>query len=344
MLITNQTEKSFRSTFQNNLENSRGVKIASGYFGASEITVHKDNLLRIAMDGGDVRLIHGMGGIEGLNSNLKSLLLDLNDELSTIKENNGIFIFKKRFHGKMYLTEGAHSSQVLIGSSNFSLSGFETNTELNFNHSNQDVLTEARAFFDFLFNESVRINLFEFPDRGEAAEILPIPSELAEFTVDKALLARPHDFEVPLRITKASSLNLFLGVGRVNSAGLYTHRSFFEVELTIPKARWRAPLTDFVPNVIKPAKFNVITDNDLKFKVNFNRKSSSAVDMRPLHETGGDFMSSPRNHLGKYIKGKLMDAGVLSFGEPVTEDTLIEYGNSALKFHKLEDNWLYMSF
>ena len=55
-------------------------------------------------------------------------------------------------------------------------------------------------------------------------------------------------------------------------------------------------------------------------------------------------MSSPREALGKYIKDKLISSGALEFGEAVSEDTLMDYGNDKLRFKKLDGNRLYVEF
>jgi HKD family nuclease len=346
VLITNQNPSNkFLNVFKNNLASSRDIKIAAGYFGASELDNHKSELLSKANDGGEVRLIHGMGGAEGIRTNLREKMYVLDRGLKHINNNNGIFIFKKRFHGKMYITEGIENSNVLIGSSNFSSSGFSTNKELNINHTDPAIIKEANIFFNYLYAESIPIELFNFPSRTTNIGTSQLPPNLSSFTFNPSSLTSHCDFEIPLRITDASNLNLFLSSGRLNrNTGRYTPRPFYEIEITIPRNYWIRPIIDFIPNTILPAKFNVITDTNERFEVKFKRKTSSSQDNRSLHQTGGDFMSSPRDTLGKYIKGKLMRAGALSYGEPVTEDTLIEYGSSSLKFYKINDNWLYISF
>ena len=79
------------------------------------------------------------------------------------------------------------------------------------------------------------------------------------------------------------------------------------------------------------------------FEAKFKRKTKDN-DLRPIHETGGDFMSVPREALGKFVKDKLIQAGVLEFGELITEETLLDYGNDKLSFKKLDGQRLYVEF
>lgn len=99
-----------------------------------------------------------------------------------------------------------------------------------------------------------------------------------------------------------------------------------------------------IPNQFEQATYQAVTDIGSTFEVKFKRKTSNSNDTKTLHESGIDFMSSPRNELGLYIKGKLMREGLLNFGEPVTEDTLLEYGKDKLDLYFKEDGIIYIKF
>ena len=123
-------------------------------------------------------------------------------------------------------------------------------------------------------------------------------------------------------------MNLTFGSGRGDTKGLYTIRPYYEVEITLPKEYWVKPFINFIANQTEPAIFEICTDNGLYFEANFKRKTQNKFDTRPLHETGGDFISSPREALGKYIKDKLIYSGALEFEEAVSEETLMDYGQN----------------
>lgn len=345
MLITNEIgQKSFRDAFEVNLNVSNNVKIATGYIGASEIIEYQKKLCEIANAGGLVQIIHGMGGTEGLNDNLYKALKKLDDNLKNSNIENRIFIHRTPYHGKMYITNGPKNSNVLIGSSNFSKSGFKKNQELNFNHSNVMVLSEASSFFDRLKDNSYSIDKIKLPDRKKQN---PNPKKFLKF--DRSIFNRIPSCNIKIRVTDASNLNLFLSKGRLDSSTkIYTPRPFHEVELTIGKND-SPGLRRHLPNQMQPVEFDAVTDLGTTFKVKFKRKTSSNTDTNTLHNTGIDFMSSGRKNggrkqLGQYLKGKLMKNGLLKFGEPVTDDILLEYGKNSLDVYFLKNKILYIKF
>lgn len=339
MLITNVDDASnFRRAFENNLCDSKSVKIASGYIGGSELDKYQKAFCKIAENGGTVQLIHGMGGAEGIKPNLYARLIDLDSQLKETNNNNRIFVHKTHYHGKLYITDGA-KKRVLLGSSNFSNSGFGRNLELNFNHTDHAMHSEAEAFFSHLKDNSYPITNFILPSPKSAEHKVRRYSKY-----DAEIFNRKPDNKVTIGVTERSNLNLFLSKGRLNSiTGIYSPRSFFEVELTL-KARDLPDLRPYLPDQLQPAVFRAVTDLNSTFEVKFKRKSSNRDDNRTLHETGIDFMSSPRNELGHYIKGKLMREGLLNFGEPITEDVLLEYGKNTLDFYFADDSLVYLRF
>ena len=104
-------------------------------------------------------------------------------------------------------------------------------------------------------------------------------------------------------------------------------------------------MTTHVPDTSGgPVEFNTHTDDGMYFSCNFNRKSANAKDTRPLHEIGGDFQSTPREALGMYIKDKLIDAGALSYGEQITDDTFAYYGKSHIDVRMINSTTLHLTF
>lgn len=341
MLVTNYNKnRIFRNHFTQNLQQSSSLSIASGYFGKSEVDRHYKSLIDLAKQGGEVKLIHGMAGSEGLAPKLQNTLEALHRDLQQVSNSSAIYISKQRYHGKLYIFDKGNVKNISIGSSNFSLSGFETNIELNVNSSENDLQIEAQQFFNQLLTDSIVIDKFKLPQRGTQTIV-----QRAKAVPSSKINALPVSYTLPLRVKPKSSLNLFLSSGRLNSnTGIYTPRPFYEVELTIPKSYWVAPLTNFVANQNDKQVFDAITDTGMSFEVNFKRKTTGKGDKRGIHQTGGDFMSSPREDLGLYIKGKLMQAGLLRFGEPITEDILESYGNDKLEIIDLGNKELYIKF
>jgi len=344
MLITNENlEKNFRIAFDKNLEHATSIKIASGYFGGSEIDRYYEKLSKISRNGGTVQLIHGMGGAEGIRSNLYEKLCDLNNELKKTNTNNGIFVHLTHYHGKMYISDNQRSVKVLIGSSNFSSAGFGGNLELNYCHSDQEICDEAKELFNRLKSNSEPINKINIIKRTRERIAPEKPQQYPAFNPEN--LKRAADASIEIHITNASNLNLFLSKGRVSKTGIVSLRPFYESELTIKKgSEGLAQVRKHIPDQKDAATYTAVTDLGTTFQVKFKRKSSKKGDPRTLHQCPLDFMSSPRSALGYYLKGKLMQQGLLRFGEPLTDKILAEYGNNKLDMYFTSDDLLYLKF
>ena len=342
MLITNESEiSSFKAVFENNLNDCRSIKIASGYIGASEIENYHDELCHISKSGGLVQIIHGMGGVEGVRRNLHKKLMILDNELRKTNKNNGVFVHRTHYHGKMYIISGI-TTKVLIGSSNFSRSGFKENLELNFCHSDKNTNEQAILLFDRLKLNSYPLSNIKLDNRDKLKT-----KKVKDF--DKSIFNSVCSTNIEIGVTQRSNLNLFLSKGRLNSStGIYTPRHFYEVELTI-KSENLVEFRKYLPDQLNPAEFNAITDIGTTFTVVFKRKTNGKNDTRSLKKTGIDFMSvgradGGRRQLGEYIKGKLMESGLLNYGEPITNETLNEYGKSHLSCYFGDNNQIYLKF
>ena len=347
MLITNDDGNVLNDTFFNLASKSTNVTIASGYFGASQIEDAKPLFLEIAKKGGNVTLIHGMGMWEGIRKTLENSIFSLNNELQKISPKSGFYFYtKQRFHGKIYFFDNVETQTCIVGSSNFSRNGVSSNLEANLLQTDKKSLELTSSFLKLLLKQSQRYEDYLLPDKGvsKKSKSLFLDKPKDNFEVPTDIWTKPIDFTIPIRIQPRSSLNLTFGLGRKDTKGLYAIRPYYEVEITVPKEYWVKPFINFIPNQTEPAIFEIFTDNGLYFEANFKRKTTNKFDTRPLHETGGDFMSSPREALGKYIKDKLISSGALEFGEAVSEDTLLDYGNNKLRFKKLDGNRLYVEF
>ena len=347
MLITNDDGNVLNDTFVDLASKAKNITIASGYFGASQIEEARPLFLNVVRNGGNVTLIHGMGMWEGIRNSLESSISSLNTELQKHSLQSGFYFYtKQRFHGKIYFFDNDDIKTCIVGSSNFSKNGVVSNLEANLLQTDKKSIELTSNFLNLLLKQSHIYNYALLPDKGISKKSKPLFLEKPhdDYVLPIDTWTRPFDFKIPIRVQPRSSLNLTFGLGRKDLKGLYKIRPYYEVEITIPKEYWVKPFINFIPNQIEPAIFEIFTDNGLYFEANFKRKSQNKLDKRPLHETGGDFMSSPREALGKYIKDKLIASGALEFGEVVTEETLLDYGNDKLKFKKLDGNRLYIEF
>ncbi len=347
MLITNNDGNIFSDTFFKLASDSNNILIASGYFGASQLNDSKQIFIDIARQGGVITLIHGMGMWEGIGKSLQNQIIELNKELNNISPKSGFYFYtKQRFHGKIYYFDNKEKPKCIVGSSNFSKSGLNSNLEANLLKEDKETCLKTLSFLKLLLKQSQKYSDGLLPIKGIAksnvSTLIQKPDDNYKVPID--IVERAVNFVIPIRFQPKSNLNLTFGLGRKDLKGMYKTRPYYEVEITIPKNLFKSPLTNFVPNQIEPSVFEIFTDNGQYFNANFKRKFSNISKYKPIYETGGDFMSSPREALGKYIKDKLIGSGVLKFGELITDETLQDYGNNTLKIKKLDGNRLYMQF
>lgn len=140
-------------------------------------------------------------------------------------------------------------------------------------------------------------------------------------------------FEIPIKVTPKSNLNVFFGKGRVNKdTGLVKPRHWYEVELIVPKKI--TSQIGYPQEKTDDAVFDVITDDGWKFKCKISGEGSK------------NFRSeNDLKILGKWIKGRLENAGVLAVGEPVTDETLNKYGRNSFTLTKAaKANLWYLDF
>ena len=142
-------------------------------------------------------------------------------------------------------------------------------------------------------------------------------------------------FEIPIKATEKhgkSNLNVFFGKGRMDKRGLVKPRHWYEAELIVPKEVTSKP--GYPQSQTPESVFDVITDDGWKFKC----------------KVSGDYSKNFRSEndlkiLGKWLKGRLENAGALKVGEPVTEETLRKYGRYTFTLTKttIPDLW-YLDF
>ena len=124
-----------------------------------------------------------------------------------------------------------------------------------------------------------------------------------------------------------SSLNVYFGKGRLNTkTGIVTPRPWYEIEIIASN--------DITSNPIYPkGDFFAYTDDGY------------IIPMR----TQGDYFKNIRSRnslqiFGMWLKGKLQNVNVLQLLQPVTNDTLIDYGNSNLALYKMDEERYFMKF
>jgi hypothetical protein len=328
----------FNSKVKNEFVTAEHVTIASGYVSTDIIQKFELDFLRIAQKG-SFKLMVGMAFYEGLTTKCLKLLSNINSELSKINTNSGVFVcFTKKFHGKVYSFENKNSSNIYVGSSNFSITGLSTNFECTIKVEDIDTKDELRKYLNFIFSPQNAVcidkasiketNSRKFRNEMFSSNITGVKKfNPAEYDLTKL----PY-FQINLRdsVTKKhqkSNLNAYFGKGRENKiTGKVLPRPWYEAELI-------ARVT--------------ITENELYPIGNFDGYTDDGyiIPMR----TQGDYNKNIRSQnslqiLGVWIKGKLQRAGALIPLTPVTEEVLDKYGNDTINFYKIADGKYFLQF
>jgi hypothetical protein len=134
-----------------------------------------------------------------------------------------------------------------------------------------------------------------------------------------------YAFNLRLPCEPKSSLNIIFGRGRgggESGRGNITKRSWLECEIIVSKTVTQSP---GYPK--KGESFWVITDDGWSF----------------ICSVQGDFAKNFRSKddlhvLGAWLKGRLLDAGVVEYGQKITEGILKSYGRETLYFAKTKLN------
>ena len=375
MLLTNYKDKpleNFSKFFLDATIGARGVRIASGYVGQDVFIAQIPLLKKVLQENGVVQLIFGISLWDGVTKKCEAAMREFHDFASTFNNGSGIFIVRtSKYHGKIYHYEYPEPRQAIatVGSSNFSSSGFGSWRETNIVINDSRQLTDLALFFDRLRdNDTIPITLVRrfgsnkrarLPERqaDQKSYVRKFAWSAAKVNNIQEAETLPVAFRLPFRVGprfEKSSLNLFNGQGRKAENGTYTVRGWYEVENTIKKDDpCKQQLNNYLPATLGPYRFHVVTDDGQVFETTFKRKSQNRGDQGTLRELGVDFHSSSqkrihgasaRRVLGYFIKDRLVNAGVLDFGELITEETLEEYGSHELVFRDLGNDHFYMTF
>jgi len=345
MLFTNEKDQggNFKKQFLSSLRVASNLTVATGYFGASLIDELTPKLLTMSRRG-LCRILVGMIYHGGVTKKQEDIIRNLDTELRTIDPNNGVYITRKEYHGKIYHI----GDEIYLGSSNFSEQGFKSRWECTAKINHNTTRTKALAYLDFLFNESTTVKLAAVELREKTSKVSVKASKLLEDykTETFPTSAIICELQIKLRVDNqpASSLNLFFDKGRKNQSGLYAPRPWYEVEITSSKSDRNDPC--YPKSDLKSAgmnsrygEFNAYIEEDGHY---YKLKMTVASDFGKAIATSKK--SGGRETLGRYVKGKLQAAGVLKIGERITSETLDTYGKDYITLKKIDDSNYILEF
>ncbi|WP_318312570.1 restriction endonuclease PLD domain-containing protein [Flagellimonas crocea] len=327
----------FRRILDREFTTSKNVTIASGYASLDVINAFEKPFVEIAKNGGTSRLLLGMAFYEGLSQKKLDAVTKLNTALKVFGNDSGVFVTNgRRYHGKVYLFDKKDVSNIYVGSSNFSSSGTKGNIECTMPILNEDQKVDLVAFLNDLYSPSYSISIDEaeitVPGKKKIVldKVERLWANLKKYDPTSINVKGLPKFIFPLeRVAEKekSNLNVYFGKGRWSrTTGKIKPRPWYEIELIASN--------DLNSQTFYPkGDFLAYTDDGL------------IIPMR----TQGDYYKNIRSKdslqiFGIWLKGKLERSGVLKKYEPVTQETLEEYGNDKLTFYKFEEGKYYMQF
>ena len=327
--------QSFRDVLREEIQSATQVDIVSGYVGKSAATNFGHHLVACARRGGQVRILIGMAGTEGLTEATHQAWSSIHEQLQQIDKRSGVFAYTTKIHAKLYVFHNGVKAKMFVGSQNF-----------NFSSGNMELMLESQlhpevhAHVEELFSD-VR-NTFPITGvniKGTKSDPLTKKVTAAEiFHYDvhldhrKMQLVESIDLRAICEKNPIGSLNLYHGKGRLNSAtGVYTPRPWYEVELTLGRDKY--------PGL--PRDFRAFTDDG---KIIEMQRRSGGPTGQP--ELGLKDLTSKGNRqlFGEWIKGKMERAGALEVGDVIDGATFDTYGADQLQFYRMNDDEFLMRF
>ena len=335
--------ETYHGAFTDLLEKSDKLKIASGYISADALIDLKS--IVEANGGPYIELNIGMHYFEGLTRQQKEAVEDLDATLRSKNLGGVNFVVTFPFHGKVISFKNSeHIIGGLIGSSNLT-NIVENKTsrqyEVDYRLPEKDC-DELESFITKLRESTTRplseldIKVVESKNSllDDQYGVAKADDQVIEFT--KSNPEFDYEFHIPLKTDGAtrSNLNTFNGKGRENKQGFVMPRSWYEVELIVPKSVTSQPGYPQSDKTGEGGVIDVITDDGWTFSC----------------KVSGDFSKNLRSEkdlkiLGKWLKGRLELTGALKTGELCTQETLDRYGRSDFTLAKFKgrDLW-YLDF
>ena len=326
--------KVFVDKFYELLPESSELDIAVGYV-TSDSLIELQKLLELNNGIRKLLLIVGMHYFEKFTRNEYNAALALNEFLEASNRGEVRLVTPFRYHGKLYSysnDQGAFAG--IIGSNNLS-SIIEGGTRMYESSVFINESQSAKEMCDFIeklkSTSTENISELNITDSREVNPLLEGHEFVQKANEQTVRMCKYHlskvSFDIPIKtydVSPQSNLNVFFGKGRESkSTGLVKPRHWYEVEIIVPKEITSQP--GYPQAKTDDAVFQVITDDGWSFQCKVSGTNSknfrSEKDLKIL---------------GKWLKGRLENAGALKVGEPVTKETLEKYGRNSFKMTKVQ--------
>lgn len=320
--------QTFADKFIELAERSDKVRIATGYITADSL-VDLQQLVKINQRP-MVDLVIGMHYFDGFTEKEYVAAKNFSTYLQS-KKMGCIYVSTAfKYHGKIYsFVKNDVPLHGIIGSNNLgSIGEYRRIYESSLLLEESNAISELDGFISDLVScskpfQNCEIDKFKENDNQLLNDIDGVSKvNVSEFANIKMTSTK---FRIPLKADtqhEKSNLNVFFGKGRVDSRGFEKPRHWYEVELIVPKQITEQPE---YPGNNSPKVFDVVTDDLWRFKCkvsgDYNKNFRSEHDLKIL---------------GKWIKGRLENAGVLNVGSLVTNQMLRNYGKDYFELTKTE--------
>jgi len=338
------SHRAFAETFYSLIPEATRLDIAVGYITADSLaelqqTVAYNNNITT------LNLIIGMHYWDRFTKLQYNAAVSLNDFLRGERRGEVRLVTPFRFHGKLYSYSNATGAFAgIIGSNNLgSIVDSRTRTyEASALLREHEYAVKMREFIDKLTADATDniadCSVTDFEERNTLLEdhehVKKVPPDEHADIISSLTTTQ---FEIPLvkngEVPQKSNLNVFFGKGRlVTATGVVQPRHWYETELIVPSVITEQP--GYPQKDTASAVFNVVTDDGWSFSC----------------KVSGDYSKNFRSEddlkiLGKWIKGRLENNGVLEVGHPVTPDTFARYGRDNFTLTKTaKPNLWYLDF
>jgi hypothetical protein len=322
---------SYVDTWTKLFDQSDALNIAVGY-ASNDSVLYLKSLLEWNQPK-HLNLCVGMANFDGI---FKSQLFALKELDSFLKAQSlgGVYLANQfPFHGKIQtFSKSSKYLGGLVGSSNLSniipTKGiYRGNYEIDLHLEEQKLIGEI----DSVINELISNGAVPLELANPQLKIKPDSNPLLEgrFEVEsvepskleETLNALTKDiFEIPLKGTPKSNMNVFFGKGRDNNRGFVAPRPWYEVEI-IPGQQVMRSSNNYPDH----EEFIVYTDDQYKFVL----------------YTGGDGNKNLRSRddltsAGRWLKGRLEISGALESGKIVDDEVFQRYGRNTMTLIRTE--------
>jgi hypothetical protein len=316
---------SYVETWEKLFDQSDSLSIAVGY-ASNDSVLYLKSLIEQNQPK-RLKLCVGMANFEGIHQSQLSSLQELDMFLKN-EELGGVYLANQfPFHGKIQTFRRSSSLLGgLVGSSNLSNivppKGINRgNYEIDLHLEEQKQVEEI----DAILQELIHSAAIPLEVANPRLKIKPDSNPLLDGRFDvegvdpntlKVVKSKMTDdvFEIPLKCTPKSNMNVFFGKGRDNGRGFVKPRPWYEVEI-IPGQN----VMESADNYPNHEEFIVYTDDQYKFVLYSGGDNNKNLRSR-------DDLST----VGRWLKGRLEMSGALESGKIVDAEVFKRYGSHTM--------------